>query len=46
MLQEIKSFKERGFKNYRNELNVGDDISISPPEDEDYQFSSFYDKDN
>ncbi|KAL4467669.1 hypothetical protein ABPG74_013004 [Tetrahymena malaccensis] len=38
MLDEIKALKARGFKSFRNELDVGDDVSISPPrEGEDYE---------
>lgn len=39
MLSEIKALKARGFKSFRNELDVGDDVSISPPrEGEDYDY--------
>lgn len=31
MLKEIKALKSRGYKSFRNELSVGDDVSLSPP---------------
>lgn len=40
MLNEIKALKARGFKSFRNELNVGDeDMSLSPPKSgSDYDY--------
>jgi hypothetical protein len=33
MLDEIKALKARGFRTFKNELDVGDDVSISPPKE-------------
>lgn len=39
MLQEIKALKARGFKSFRNELDVGGDVSLSPPRsDSEYDY--------
>lgn len=39
MLKEIKALKARGFKSFRNELDVGGDVSISPPRsDSEYDY--------
>lgn len=39
MLSEIKALKARGFKSFRNELEVGDDVSLSPPKSgSDYDY--------
>ena len=33
MLEEIKALKARGFRGLKNQLDIGDDVSISPPKE-------------
>jgi len=41
MLKEIKALKARGFKSFRNELDVGGDVSLSPPRsDSEYDYEA------